>query len=606
MRYILALTSLILGVLLLLAGLVQRVMVSSITDVRASTDLTVDAPYTVISADELSRLKGNPRIDAGNTAGVMTLGRMTDVIGWVEPYGYTQLHLNADATTFTKEKIDPVKPKNFEVDTSNPTSPVGSDLWIAEVTSDGSERLEINSKVDSGDAILITGVDGEKLGSEITVAWGKDRYTPWAGPSLLLGGILTALGALLYIIFVDRDRRGLGPQRGNRGALLGIRSIFSRKKSVDPIYSGGQKDPSKRGKRSFNAVKTRRLALPALLVTGGLMLSGCSADYWVQLDRNKQQDIAVRQGQDTLSQSQIQKIIKQVAKVSQQADIDLDENALAERFNGSALEQRAANYKIRTQYPEYSVVPPYILDERLEYELVQSTKTWPRTMFITVASSSTPPGAEGEVNTAASPSLALLLTQENAHSNYMVKNIFALRGGIKMPAAAAAEEGTALLDPDISTVKLQPQQVAAEYSKILLEGAESAAATNFNLTDDALITSSGKSWIATEQSRAAEQAGKATYTVTIDQSETPPVAISTGAGGALVAATIYENRITEADSGSELPVGNVVAAISGMEGKKKRIVQRVSHQLLFFVPAQSADAQIQLLGSSSELIGASE
>src|SRR5690606_12294 len=203
-----------------------------------------------------------------------------------------------------------------------------------------------------------------------------------------------------------------------------------------------------------------------------------------------------------VTDGQLSRIVQRVSELSNEADDGLNVDLLGERFTGDALAQRTANYTIRSAMPEYSVVPPRITDRELDYELVQSTESWPRTIFVTVESTSgsddpadavvEDPTAEDATDPeeteapATSPSLALVLTQETPQQNYQVSRVLALRGGISMPQAAPAEQGTALLAHDIESLVAPPGEVGAQFAAVLQGGAEVPEAEAFDIEDDTL------------------------------------------------------------------------------------------------------------------------
>ena len=253
---------------------------------------------------------------------------------------------------------------------------------------------------------------------------------------------------------------------------------------------------------------------------------------------------------------------------------------------------------------------PRVTTEELGYQLVQSTEGWPRTIFVVVASEAdTVAPVEGEeVATAQdAPSLALIMTQESPHENFMVSRAIALRGGITMPEAAPAEEGTALLADDLQTLLLTPAEVGPAYAAVLQNGTGAVEAANFNLEGDSLVERSGASWVAQSTEAAAAGGQGINYAVTAAQSDSKIVSLSTGVGGAFVTNTVLETRTESPAEGSRWrpTVPKSLTALSGLEGQQEMLVSVVAHQLLFFVPSKDSNDKIQLLGYTSDLISAS-
>ena len=303
-----------------------------------------------------------------------------------------------------------------------------------------------------------------------------------------------------------------------------------------------------------------------------------------------------------VSEAQTQRIVDRVAEAAAAGDETLSAEAIESRFKGDALAQRVANYKIRSEVPEYGSVPAKITNEMLGYRLVQSTEGWPRTLFVTVASEA---GTDAEGKATDAPSLALVLTQRIPQADFRVSRVIALQGGLEMPKAAPAEEGTALLSDDIESLVLKPADVGAAYAAILQGGAEVEEAKPFDLTNDPLLENYGKAWVTQSKEKSEADDKTQEYSVAVAQGQEPIVSFSTGAGGALIATTVMESQVVDSAGGRYKPQAEgAVSALSGLSGQQDKIVREVAHQLLFFVPNKEDGSKIQLLGVTSELVGA--
>ena len=364
--------------------------------------------------------------------------------------------------------------------------------------------------------------------------------------------------------------------------------------------------------------------MPALAVTAALALSGCSQNYWPDFSAGSGEEAATQTPATVpnaapvpVSPTQVSRIVADVSALSGAADDSLDATGLEARFTGDALTQRKANYTIRKAVSDYEVVVPSITDQELGYQLVQSTESWPRTIFVVVASQVEEVApAEGEADSTddeqqaaadASPSLALIMTQQGPHENFLVSRTIALRGGITMPEAAPAEEGTALLADDLQTLLLAPAEVGTAYAAVLSGGTSVDQAADFDLEGDSLIERSGAAWVAQSAQAAAAGGSGINYSVSAAQSDAGIVSLSTGVGGAFVATTVLETRTEAPAEGSRWrpTVPKSLTALSGLEGQQEKLVSVVAHQLLFFVPGKDSGEKMQLLGYTSDLVSAS-
>lgn len=675
MRYVLAIVALVFSGLLLLLGIGQRTFLAGPSEIRYEASVSSQAGYAVIDGAEFAAVPGQANVSVAGEDAVVATGSTSDVQAWVEPFDHVALTVDSRARDFTAEEIAGVLPedddaaddsttgaatdaaaatdaKAQETAALEPLDPRGSDLWLQEVSATDSNSLRVPVKLETNQSVIIT-TDGTALPEPIAVVWVQDRSTPWAGPLLVAGGVLAVVGAVLYLLAIDHDRRGLGPRRGRKGPLQGIRNLFSRggtgaKSSAAPSPAGsaGSSEPgastsgsgttTMQGTQMMNTSRSsgrraRNVVLPAAGLAIALGLTGCSASYWPQFGADS---AATETADDDATQTsvapvpvtdtQLDMILDRVVKVSDEADAALDAEVLKKRFTGDALAQRTANYAIREVVPEW-LIPPLLTSDELDYQLVQSTESWPRTMLVTVAS--TKGGASDDTAAAAaaaadadaaaetddaaadpkaSPSLALVLTQESPHDNYLVSSVISLRGGLAMPQAAPAEEGTALLANDIETFLLPPGEVGAAFASVLQDGEASPNFDLFDLGDDTILETSGKARVERLAAEAEANGKPMAYSVVARQGDATPIALTTGVEGALVVTTVLEDQVVDGSGGRIKPVATgQVTALSGLSGQQERIVQTFAHQMLFFVPSKVDEgAKIQLLGDTSELIGA--
>lgn len=607
MRYFLALGSLVLGIVLLIFGAGQRAFLAGQHDIHMEGSLPA-ANYVVLEGAELSKIPGTQRFDFGKQNATVVIGNTVDVRAWAAASGHTPVQLDAENRAFVAGQASAA-----DAEVTLPEQAVqlaDSDLWSFVAAGDGEKSLNFETTVQPWQAVLVAqNGDTPAAASPFAVHWHETYNTPWAGPLLSAGALFTLCGLVLYILFVDRDRRGLGPQRGKRGPLPGIRGSFKRKAKVDPIYQNSEAAAEVKGTvkmRANKAAAARRrvTAVIALPLVAGLTLAGCSAEYWPQFGDDNKPNAVDGVRVPTVSEAQLAKIIEDVVSVAYEADTKTDAKLLESRFTEDAIKQREANYKIKAAVAEYPVKLPFLRYERLGYELVQQTEGWPRTVFVTLAAADTAEGVTAGTAGEDSGAIGVLLQQASPFENFKAARVLTLRGAL--PEASPTEEGTAVLDNKLQTLQLSPENLGTVYAQMLAQGsAQVPQAELFNTTGDPVLSSGGNAWVEAEKARTAGQEASASYSVEA-QVEGNALALSTGTGGAIVFTTVLENRTVQAGDNSEITVSNVVKAISGLDGKKKKVVQQVQHQLVFFVPRVEANEKIQLLGSSSEIIGAHE
>lgn len=623
MRYVLAIAALVISGVLLLLGIGQRTFLAGPAEISYAVDTKSEAGYAVIDGKEFTKVPGQANVVVRGSDAFVAVGATRDIQGWLEPFPHAELSVDQGNERVLSALVASSSAAE-DVEEMKPIDPRGSDLWLESrsIKSEGSgiekETLRVPVALPPEQSVLIASNGVNPVPDDVSLVWVQDRTTPWAGPLLAAGAAFALIGGVLYLFAVDHDRRGLGPRRGRRGPFQGIRNAFRKRGKKAGAVRSSQEPPVAR----MRAV--RRGAVPALGLAVVLGLSGCSASYWPDFSPQPTKEAPAEDSQTALppvpvTEGQMDRIVEQVSEAAGNGDDSLDATKLAPRFDGDALAQRTANYTIRQQLPDYGVVPPRITKDRLDYELVQSTDSWPRTMFVTVASEAADAtkddtAAEGEdaaaesedaSEEASSPSLAMILTQETPQQNYSVSRVIALRGGISMPQAAPAEDGTALLSNDLETLVLPPGEVGAAYASVLQNGQDAPEAESFDLTTDTLLDNYGlaRAQKAQQESDAKGQTMK--FSAQAHQGDLEPVALSTGVGGALVATTVIEEQVVDSAGGRFKPqAAGAVTALSGLTGEQDKLVQEVAHQMLFFVPNKAENKKIELLGVTSELVGA--
>lgn len=612
MRYVLAIAALVISGVLLVLGVGQRTFLAGPTEISFPVKETSETGYAIINGAEFSKVTGQANVVVKGDDAFVAIGATRDVQGWLAPFQHAEFTVDANNDRVRSASIASSSAAEAG-EHMKPIDPRGSDLWLESrsIESQGSstetDTLRMPVALTADQSVLIASDGVNPVPSDVSLVWVQDRSTPWAGPLLVAGGVFALLGGVLYLFAVDHDRRGLGPRRGRRGPLQGIRNMFGKRESKETV---AVKPSAEQPAAHMRAI--RRGTIPALGLVVALGLSGCSASYWPDFSPKPTTKAPVEDPSTALppvpvTEGQMDRIVEQVAEVAGEGDDSLDATALEPRFTGDALAQRTANYTIRKQFSEYGVLPPRITKDRLDYELVQSTDSWPRTVFVTVASEaqgSTDGETSPDGKQAASPSLAMILTQETPQENFLVSREVALRGGISMPQAAPAEEGTALLANDLTTLVLPPGEVGAAFAMILQNGKDIPEADAFDLTTDTIIDNYGaaRARKAQEDSDAKGQTLK--FSAQARQGDEAPVALSTGVGGALVATTVIDEQIVDSAGGRYKPqASGAVTALSGLSGEQNLLIQEVAHQLLFFVPSEGEGSKIELLGVTSELVG---
>ncbi|WIB25216.1 hypothetical protein [Curtobacterium sp. MCSS17_015] len=579
MRFVLAIVSFVIGVLLVGLGVGQRTVFAPPSSIVAATSGTASAPVTVIPGSVLNANPGYQRINVSGADEVFAAyGKTSDVDAWVGDAAHTTLRYDADDSSLVGRTTGSA---------TEVPDPKGSDLWYQEY--DDATQFTVRLPADVS---LVLASDGsDPAPSDISLTWPRDTATPSVGPLLTIGGLFVLGGVVLLIWAFLHQRRSRGPRRRSGGGRP------PRVRASRRAAAAGAQVParSRRGRRSFVAVP--------VLVAGALVLSGCSSEYWPQgggdagttpTPTASATGAAAATPATAATKQQISRIVSRVAEVAEQADADKDADLAGSRFAGPALELRKANYAIRNADAEAKALPAIAADD-VCVALPEQTDTWPRTVFTVVAA---------DCSDAETAPQALTLVQQDARSDYKVEYAVSLEADAQLPSLAPTSVGAAQLAPDSKLLALAPDQVAAAYGDILSKDSESASADLFAGEGDDLRTRIGKSY-KDEKAKSLPDTADIEYS-----SEVPagtPLALATNTAGALVSVDLNEiEKVTPTADGAKVNTEGAVKALSGVDSSTKGVTATYGVQLLFSVPPVGSDDKIELLGFTQGLIAASE
>ncbi|MET4157865.1 hypothetical protein [Agromyces sp. PvR057] len=655
MRFVFAILAFAAAAVMIGFGIAQRTVFLEPDRVSLTSTTESDAAYVVVEPGALAAHPGKQTVTvAGSDMVFLAYGRLSDVEAWIGEAPHVSITHDAEADALVATDSRDVEgddsddgaadgeaadatsrpsPTETPAPTPEPTpadgdaaegdattgdelleavpenSPVGSDLWLDELSGERSVTTTIDVPDDI--AVLIASDGTNPAPSRLTITWPLDNATPWAGPLLLGGGILFLVGIALVISGFMHHRRSRGPRRNlpkGRGRMSGPKPAELRRGPM-----GG-------GRRAIG--RSKRVALVPVLLLPALALTGCSPDYWPSFDQPPATTApattappvepaatddpdaeapATEPLMPAVTVPQMERIMARVAETTAAADEALDGDLAADRFTGPALEARRANYAIRTSLPDQpGPVPVPATTPTLI--LPQQVAGWPttgRTVLVIEKASDDPTVAP----------TALYLQQPSPRENYKVVYAMALAPDADVPEVAPASIGAPLISPEFKGLIMQPDQVGMAYADLLLKGDESAYAEFFDPEGDLLREQLGVAGqqVIRDDLKATSPTADIAFTNAVGDG--PTIALATNDSGALVTATIEQTeRVTPNDGGTiGFQEGAPGAALSGFTGKSAKGVQRIiGIQMVFYVPAVGSDEQIRLLGWSEGLVGASE
>lgn len=602
MRFVLAIVAFVLAAVMIVLGIAQRTIFLEPASATLSTTVADDVRFAVVEPSALTAFPGSQTLTiTGSDTVFAAYGRSGDVKAWLadEPYDDIRQVRNTARLSSKLTKAPPADQASTDAPAVAPearpsTDPVGSDLWLQEFSGKGSLTTTIN--VPDGISVIVASNGTKPAPSKITLTWPTDNSTPMAGPLIASGGVLAIIGLILYLWALIHLRRSHGPRRNlPRGPRMPRLPRVPRPKSIKASEITG---PRRSITRKFVAT------VPVLLVTG-LVLSGCSADFWPSSPATSDSAASSTTAASDVPKvvkdvpppavtvPQLERIVRRIAVLATDADAKLSGDALAARFTGPALEQRLANYKIRAAVADYPGLPA-LPASPLTLTLPQQSSTWPRVVMTVIQSA----------DDAAVAPTAIVLRQETPRSAYLVEYAVQLEAAAKVPDVAPATIGAPIIAPDSKLLLLPPGEVAAAYADILLKGDKSPSYGLFQVKGDTFRTQVGLD-------KKNEKRAALPTTASIDFAATvgagAPVALATNDSGSIVAVSITETEtVKPVDAGATVSPEGASKALSGVSATAKGIQSTYGDQLFFHVPAAGSSEKIVLLGFAQGLISSTE
>lgn len=577
MRFVLAIVSFVIGLLLVGLAVGQRTVFAPPSSLVAQSTSKATVPVTVIPGSTLNANPGYQRINVSGSGDVFAAyGKTSDVQAWIGDAKHTTLRFDAEQDRLVGRTTGSA---------SSVPDPSGSDLWYQEWPGAGQFTVRLPSDV----SLVVLGNGKDAAPTDVSVTWPRDTATPSVGPLLVAGGLFLVGGVALLVWAFLHQRRGRGPRRRSGGTRP------PRVRASRRAAAAGAQVPS-RGRRGRRPL----IAVPIVLV-GALGLAGCSSDYWPQggsADVTATPSASATAGAEqdeptAASKQQIQKIVQRVAEVAQKADEAKDASLLESRFTGAALDFRKANYAIRAK-DDKAAAPPAISAQQVCVALPQQTDTWPRTVFAIVA----------EDCTAKTAPQALTMVQASARDEYKVAYDVSLEAAAQVPSLAPTSLGAAQLAGNTKLLRIAPDDIAAAYGDVLSKDSESSSASLFESDGDGLRSTIGKAY-KDKKSESLPDTAKIEYSSQVPDDSA--IAIATDGAGALVSADLDEiEKVTPTAAGAEVNTEGAVKALSGVDSSTKGISATYSVQLLFSVPPVGSDDKVVLLGFTQGLTAASE
>lgn len=480
MRYLYPALALLLGLILLGFGIGQ--LNADPETHTVETQGAEDAPFTVVSDDLIDSEEGFEEFTIGAEGEFsLAVGRTYDVEAWTGEAAHNRVtgFVEADG-----EEAAHIEAEHVEGEMQAP-NPTGSDLWVATETAEDDLLYRWSTPDDSGDWSLLIFRDGEQPApASITT----EQVEP---QSQVPGTILVIAGALALLLSVGLFYRAANARRrssdsdddtpeGSSPDGAGADSADSKEQDIADAEADPEKAAERPERTDFSgASRSVVSALTTIVVAAGsaVGLAGPAhaeetateqpdesaqesepADAEVSdepdaedIETQTEEDAEVdeemsAEGYSVLLNSQLDRILTDVAEVVEAGDAERDTELLEERVAGPALSARETAY--RNQEISEDDAPEPVGTEVLS-AAVSGGEGFPRqAMVITDHPDTDVPQV-------------LVLQQQSARENYRLVHTAMMAPGTEFPSLSTEQGGTQVVDPEAEVAGTTPVEAVS-------------------------------------------------------------------------------------------------------------------------------------------------
>jgi len=589
-RLVVAIILLAVSTLSLAIGIGQSALAENPETIDQTIEIRSAAPVVIIHGRDLDAYPGRPTITVqGGVSGrvpdasgdgyevrsteeiVVAYGRTVDVMAWIAPARHTVVSFDTDLEQF---RAIPRAGSDLWLPT-----PVGSDLWVNEISDTGLVTLSVSIPEDV--TVLIMSDGFLPAPRQIVLSWPLVTTTPLTVVLLVVGIVTLVAGAIVLLVnyLLWRQRRGPRRRLTKRPKHRPRRQRQPRQSSLKPA-----------GRRGL-----RFVAVPLLgaLLWGATGCQNTMLSPELSPDSQSTSDRDVQVPYPVVTEIQFSRIMARVVQIIQAADQELSVNVLSQRVAEPTLQTRRAAYIVKRVDSDFAGLVP-ILASPIRLVLPQQTQGWPRSVF----------GIIQDEQDLDAPSFGVVLRQETPRSPYLLTYAIVLSPQVQLPDVPSARLGAAKLSADSKLTRLSPAEVLSHYADVINQGTESPYAGEFALATDSLFGAIGPDAEALRQESFGEAVEVTWETSTTDFDI---VAFQTANGGALVAGVLQEvETVKPRQSGAAVNASISVRALTGLSQSVRGFEVQSSIQILWYVPPVGSEESIRVLGYTYSRVGAKE
>ena len=569
MRFVIATVLLISSMVTFVVGFAIKGPFEAAAESRLSYTVKSADPYVLIPHEILTKYEGEVSVQAYGIKNIFYAdAREQDIQYWIGTSNFLRLGVNpADQ----KPVALPIRAGGTNA------SPVDSDLWRNQLVVKTSLLTKVAMFEDTG--VLLAG-DGFNRGPQnINIIWKTDQPINW--PLVLFGlGAAFLMASLIVNYLGFRNIRKLrGPRRRIPKAPTG------------PKYRRRiRADVPKRGRRATGRTRSKLAILPVGILTVSL-LNGCANTQPVE---NAEVTTQFEKVGVVVTDSQLQRIVGDLATKVKAADTDKDWKALAIRAAGPVLEIRKVRYLLQSKSKKIKALPDIVANPvtvSLPMQLPEEETAWqPRTIMLVTKSEETTQGPQ-----------LMVLQQHSPRENYKLWYLIDLLPGNTFPEVAAQDAGALTVESDNAFLATKLDTLPYKYGNVLNKGTSSTFAREFDLKADKFFEARNA-----DQNAQKEDLKKVKATISFQHAlgdKNISGMLTLKSGGLIAVAMTDTSIIKPTVRGSAVSVTQAEQKILlNAPGSATGLSIKYENMLLFYVPIAGSNQRIKLLGASQGIL----
>jgi len=569
MRFVIATVLLISSMVTFVVGLAIKGPFEAAAESRLTYKIESPDSYVLIPHETLTKFEGDVSVEASGIKNIFYAdAREQDIQYWIGTSNFLRLGVNP---VDQKPVALPIRAGGTNA------SPVDSDLWRNQLVVKKSLLTKVAMFEDTG--VLLAG-DGFNRGPQnINIIWKTDQPINW--PLVLFG-----LGAAFLFASLIVNYLGFRNIRKLRGPRRRIPKAPSGPKYRRRIRA----DVPKRGRRASGRTRSKIAILPVGLLTVAL-LNGCANTQAIETEEVATQFEKVGV---VVTDSQLQRIVGDLATKVKAADTEKDSKALAIRAAGPVLEIRKVRYLLQSKRKKIKALPDIVANPvtvSLPMQLPEEETAWqPRTIMLVTKSEETTQGPQ-----------LMVLQQQTPRENYKLWYLIDLLPGNTFPEVAAQDTGALTVQADNAFLATKLDSLPYKYGNVLNKGTSSKFSKEFDLKADKFFEARNADQNAHKQDLKKV---KATITFQHALGDKNILGMLTLKSGGLVAVAMTDTSIIKPTvRGSAVSVTQAEQKILlNAPGSATGLRIKYENMLLFYVPIAGSNQRIKLLGASQGIL----